>query len=114
MAVIQGKILEIMGPLGAAWASLEVNKIGDTESFDPENVAEQVKKACILVGHAMNKVSWFRRLHILGSIGKTQDARRLLLEEKNQKIFAECATNDLFSTKFDDGLKEELVSRKTL
>ena len=65
LATIQNRMLEIMGPLGAAWASLELHKCGEAD-LDIENVADQVKKAAILVGHAMNKVSWFRRLHVLG------------------------------------------------
>jgi hypothetical protein len=124
---IQKKFLNVMGPLGVAWASLELHRANqekqNEEHEDNQNVdvipnisdiCEQLQKAVILVGHGINRVSWFRRVHVLSSIGKAADAKKMLAEEKNRKIFAEATTNELFTKAFDEGAKEELTARRNV
>ena len=76
------EILQCDEPTGVAWASLELHRANQekkNEEEDQENptdvipgiddICEQHQKAVILVGHGINRVSWFRRVHVLSSIG---------------------------------------------
>ena len=82
--------------------------------LDPHQLGDQLQKATILLGHAMNKISWYRRLHILSRLGKHADVKKLLQQEKVKTIFKENQTNELFPKEFDEHLKDENVSRKNV
>ena len=112
LAKIQGKIEAVMGPLGVAWSSMELWKVGEAEELDPESMTDQLQKAVILLGQAAQKVSYVRRLNILSKIGSVKEAKGLLKEEKTQNIFKECNTGELFSKDFKDPVKTENDSRK--
>ena len=56
-----------MGPLGVACASPELFLNGETEDFNPDLFVGQLQKAVMLVGHAVQITSWYRRLHSLGN-----------------------------------------------
>ena len=117
-ATIQEKIQDVMGPLGAAWAVLKLWRAGElvlTEE-DIQSMVDQLQKSAVLVGHAMQKVSWYRRVNVLSAIGKTNgakiaDIRSLLKQDKIQNIFENDTSGDLFSAKFDEVTKSEKTSR---
>ena len=116
--MIQEKIQDVMGPLGAAWGTLKLVEAGDIEStqLNAADLIDQLQKAVILVGHAMHKVSWHRRVSVLSALGKVNgakitDVRSLLKQEKIQEIFLNNSSGDLFSAKFDEVTKTEKTSR---
>ena len=111
---IQGKVEEIMGPLGKAWSECLRYKRGDFDDIDVFTIADQLNMASAAVAHAMQKITYYRRLSSLSSLGKMKNAKDTLREEKVQKIFAEDTTNMLFPKGFDDLLKTEKGSRSNI
>ena len=115
------EILQCDGPTGGSLPTKkneeedEVNlQVIDDIIPGIDDNCEQLQEAVILVGHGINRVSWFRRVHVLSSIGKATDAKKMLAEEKNRKILAEATTNALFTKAFDEGAKEEISARKNV
>ena len=116
LSTIQKKIQDIMGPLGVAWASVELFRNGECSDLNEHILADQLQKATLLVGHAIQKVSWFRRLHSLSAMGtKTmKNVREVLKEPAVVKILQDDKSNLLIPTEFDQYLKSKETSRKNL
>ena len=114
--VVQNKILDIMGPLGVAWASCELYQNGELEDLRHPDLVDQLQKAVMLVGHALQKASWYRRLHSLSAMGpKTvKNVRDVLKESAVTKILQEDESNQLIPRKFDEHLKTKETTRKNL
>ena len=113
LKTIQQFIQGVMGPFGVAWYTVEMARIGTME-LDLETLGDQMQKAAILLGHAMQKVSWFRRVNVLSRLSKNSDATRLLKQDEVKKIFMSNDTNDLFGKEFDKHLEVENTSRKNI
>ena len=114
LTLIQKKIQDVMGPLGAAWGSLELYRSGKSTNLEGNALTDQLQKSIILLGHAMQKVSWFRRLHVLSAVGKVKDVKETLKLEKNQKIFEENISGELFSQAFDDEAKQQKGAKSNI
>ena len=116
LASIQTKIQDIAGPLGVAWASVKMWERGDPVGVDGMALVDQLHKSIILVAHALQKVSYMRRVNILSAMGKGSgakltDVRSLLKQDKIQNIFSNNTSGELFSKKFDEETKQEKTSR---
>ena len=98
LKTIQEKISEVLGPLGCAWASYELYMAPNSGvgAPDPTAMHDQLQKSIILLAHALQKVSWFRRLHVLSSVWSVKSAKELLKREKITKIFEKNESGDLF------------------
>ena len=83
---------------------------GHATIIDAAGLVDQLQKSAVLLAHALQKVSWYRRVHVLGAIGKIKDAKEILKREKIQKIFVESKTTDLFSKEFTEEIKIEKKS----
>ena len=111
---IQSKVQEIMGPLGKAWSECLQFKRGDFKEIDVYSITDSLNMATVAVAHAMQKITYYRRLSSLSSLGNMKSARETLKEEKVQKIFSEDASNVLFPKEFDDLLKAQKGSRSNI
>ena len=107
-----------MGPLGAAWGTLKLWKAGELTITEAhiQGLVDQLQKSVVLVGHSMQKASWYRRVNVLSAIGKTNgakiaDIKSLLKQDKIQSIFETNTSGELFSAKFDEVTKTEKTSR---
>ena len=116
LRTIQEKITEILGPLGCAWATYELYMAPNSGvgAPDPTAMHDQLQKAIILLAHAVQKVSWFRRLHVLSSVWSIKNAKELLKREKITKIFEKNESGDLFSKEFNDTIKLEKTSKSNI
>ena len=117
-AAIQERIQDVMGPLGAAWGTLKLWKAGELTITEAhiQGLVDQLQKSVVLVGHSMQKASWYRRVNVLSAIGKTNgakiaDIKSLLKQDKIQSIFETNTSGELFSAKFDEVTKTEKTSR---
>lgn len=104
---VQRKIQDIVGPLGVAWAQLHQYMNKQIPDLDGTAMLDQLQKAATLVAHAAQKVSWYRRLHLLGAVGKIKDVREILRRESTQDIFNKNTSGELFSKEFRDAVKTE-------
>ena len=110
---IEGHVLEIFGPLGVAWSSVELAKKGMME-LDPVVLADQLQTAVILLGRAIQKTVYQRRFQVLTKIGTTANVRTLLHEEEVKQIFEANDSLDLFTKVFDEHLKIENTSGRNV
>ena len=111
LARIQSKIQDVLGPLGVAWAQLHQHIHGTFPQLDGKGLLDQLQKAATLVAHSMQKVSWYRRIHVLGGVGKVKEVKEVLKREKTQEIFKKDTTGQLFSKEFYDSIKPEKSSK---
>ena len=108
---IQTKIQEVLGPLGVAWAQLHQHIHGTFPELDGKSLLDQLQKSATLVAHCIQKVSWYRRIHVLSGVGKIKEVKEVLKREKTQEIFKNDASGQLFSKEFYDSLKTEKSSK---
>ena len=60
-----------MGPLAAAWHGLQsVVRQEDGEEPDPENILKNLTDSVVLLGQAINKMAYERRLSVLAELRK--------------------------------------------
>ena len=112
---IQRKIQEVLGPLGVAWAQLEMCVSGQSKDpIDAVELADRLQKSVVLIAHVIQKVSWFRRVHVLSAIGKVKDVRELLKRENIQKIFEKNTSHELFSKEFHNEVQLENKSKPNI
>ena len=119
-ASIQSKIQDIMGPIGVAWGTLQCHTTDPPEipvlnKEDMINLTKQLQMGAKMVAHAIQKVSYYRRLHCLSSMVKTpKNVREVLKEEPVKKILLEDASNLLVPPEFDSYLKSKETLRKNI
>ena len=111
---IQKKIQDVMGPLGVAWFSLHNFNKGLFPEMDNTCLLDQLRKSLILVAHAIQRISYYRRVHVLGAVGKVKDAREVLKRDNVQSIFQKNSSGELFSKEFFDIIKTEKSSKSTI
>ena len=83
---IQQDMQDVMGPLGKPWSDCALYKKGVTQMCDVYTVAKDLEMASLALAHAMQKASWFRRVHSLGAMGTIKNVKETLEEEKVQGI----------------------------
>ena len=108
------EILErVMGPLGVAFTTLELfnNEAPDVE-FDPFLMGQQIQKAVQLVGQAVEKLSYQRRLRILSSLGTVKEAKKVLHDPRTREMFSEEESDKLFTDYFEE--KELTATRNVI
>ena len=90
--------------------------VGERDEPDPSVHAKQLQKAMMLVAHTIQKLSYYRRLHALSSMGtkSVKNVREVLKEEQVRKLLQEDDSNLLVPTEFDAYLKAKEQSRKNL
>ena len=91
----------VSGPLGAMLQSLEMHRNGENpEELDSDTFSDQLQNSIILLAHAFQKVTWFRRV---------RESERLPTQNpaENQKIakILERSGDELFSQSFDEEVK---------
>ena len=119
LTTIQRKVQDIMGPLGAAWYSCELVRHKHRPPLTKEEqltMADQLQKAVLMVANTMQRISWYRRLQSLSSMGNkaVKNVREVLKEEAVKKLLKEDTSNLLIPTEFDTYLKTKETSRKNL
>ena len=66
---LQRKVEGIMGPLGKAWSECARFKRGEVDKVDVYKVCQQLGMASVAVAHAMQKISYHRRITSLSALG---------------------------------------------
>ena len=114
-SAVQDHVQRVMGPLGVAWSSLEtVRAGGSVAEMNADTLGDQLQKAVVLLGHAFQKISWFRRIHCLSALGKHGEATKIVKQEKVKEIFKNNSSGDLFSKEFDDHFKVVTTTGKNI
>ena len=85
--VVQRKVQDVMGPLGMIWEDCKRYEREETEELDITGLCDRLDMAVLSLGHAMQKISWFRRVHSLSALGALKSVKDTLKEEKVKKIF---------------------------
>ena len=112
--VVQKKVQDVMGPLGMIWEDCKRYEREETEELDMTGLYDRLDMAVLSLGHAMQKISWFRRVHSLSALGALKSVKDTLKEEKVKKIFEEDTSNNLIPKEFDELLKADKGSRTNL
>ena len=115
------RLFQIMGPLAAARHGLQsVVRQEDGEEPDPENILKNLTDSVVLLGQAINKMAYERRLSVLTELSDVKNAKRQLRDNqedinKEQKF--------LFGEEFQKHIKtlakaqesaEKLFAKNTL
>ena len=104
-----------MGPLGVAFTTLELfNNDAPEVEFDPFLMGQQIQKAVQLVGQAVEKLSYQRRLRILSSLGTIKEAKKVLHDPRTREMFAEDESDKLFTDYFEETAKKELTATRNV
>ena len=111
---VQNKVQEVMEPLGEAWQRCKLYQRGDEKLIDVFQVGEILDVAVMALGHAVQNISWFRRVHSLSALGTLKNVKETLKEEKVKSIMEKDSTNNLFPKEFDDVLKADKGKRTNL
>ena len=111
---VQRKILDVMGPLGKVWVDCKRYERGEYDDIDMTEQCDRLDMAVLSLAHAIQKVTWFRRIHSLSALGTHKNAKETLKEDKVRKIFEEDTSNSLFPKEFDEHLKADKGSRTNL
>ena len=111
---VQKKFQDVMGPLGVAWFQLHNHNKGKFTEMDKHCLLDQLRKSLVLVAHAIQRVSYYRLVHVLSAVGKIKDAREVLKRENVQSIFQTNSSGELFSKEFFDAIKTEKSSKSTI
>ena len=112
--VVQRKVQDVMGPLGMVWEDCKRYEREETEMLDMTELCDRLDMAVLSLGHAMQKISWFRRVHSLSALGALKSVKDTLKEDKVKKIFEEDNSNNLIPKEFDELLKADKGSRTNL
>ena len=111
---VQQKVLDVMGPLGVAWSQCALYKKGDLEEVDVYELANTLELSVLSRAQVMQKISWYRRIHCLSTLGPVKNARETLREEKVQEIFEKDTSTNLFPKEFDEHLKTMQGTRQNV
>ena len=72
-----------MGPLAAAWHGLQsVVRQEDGEEPDPENILKNLTDSVVLLGQAINKMAYERRLSVLAELSDVKNTKRQLRDNQ--------------------------------
>ena len=112
--VVQRKVQDVMGPLGKVWENCKRYERGELDTLDITEACDRLDMAVLCLGHAVQKISWFRRIHSLSALGALKSVKDTLKEEKARKIFEEDTSNNLIPKEFDELLKADKGSRTNL
>ena len=82
--------------------------------MDVDSLGDQLQKAVVLLGHAFQKILWFRRILCLTALGKHAEATKVVKQEKVKEIFKNNTSGDLFSKEFDDHFKVVTTTGKNI
>ena len=111
---VQQKLQDVMGPLGAAWNQCALYKRGDEVHLDLFNLASTLELSTLALANAIQKISWFRRVHSLSALGSLKNVRETLRSPKVQEILEKDTSNSLIPKDFDEHLKGEKGTRQNL
>ena len=78
MQRLQQKLYLVTGPLGRVWSSIQQYIQGNEEELDPQEVLTNLNASVVLLGQAINKIAYERRLTILAAVDDIKHAKRLL------------------------------------
>ena len=82
---IHQKLYQVMGPLSAAWATLqEVVNAEEEPTHDPEIVLKHLNDSIVLLGQVINKVAYERRLSILTALNDNKQAKKQLRDNQEE------------------------------
>ena len=115
-SAVQSRLQDVMGPLGAAWSQcvrLRQKKAEDHE-VDIRALGDSLQLSALTLAQAIQKISWYRRVHALSALGNIKNVKDTLKEEKVQQIFEKDTSDNLFPTQFDEHLKAMKGSRQNL
>ena len=103
--VAQQRVQDVFGPLGKAWTTCALYKKEDLEEIDVYEIHDLIEMATLALAHAMQKMTWFRRVHALSGVGTIRNVKETLKEEKVQEILEADTSNDLVPMQFYEHLK---------
>ena len=81
---IHEKLFQVMGPLSAAWLAVQNVVNGEEEDPDPDTVLKHLNDSLVLLGQAINKIGYERRLAILSTLNDNKQARKQLRENQDE------------------------------
>ena len=80
---VHSRLFQIMGPLAAAWHCLQsVVRQEDDEEPDPEKILKNLTDSVVLLGQAINKMAYERRLSVLAELSDVKNAKRQLKDNQ--------------------------------
>ena len=80
---IHEKLFKVMGPLSAAWWAVQEVVNGEKDP-DPAEVLKHLNDSIILLGQAINKVGYERRLSVLSSLNDNKQAKKQLKDNQDE------------------------------
>ena len=70
--------------------------------------------SALSLAQAMQKISWYRRVHALAALGNIKSAKETLKEERVLDIFERDTSDSLLAKEFDEHLKLMKGQRQNL
>ena len=92
---VHSRLYEITGPLGKVWSQVQTYLHTEEENLDPEEVLGQLNASIVLLGQAINKVAYERRLSVLAALTDAKTAKKDLkdnledINKENKLLFGE-------------------------
>ena len=74
---IHERLFQAMGPLVSAWSTMQ-EVVNEDKEIEPEIVLDGLNDAIVLLGQVINKVTYERRLSILGALNDVKQAKSLI------------------------------------
>ena len=89
MNKIHERLFQALGPLSAAWLEMQKGMQDDLEEgseTNPELVLEHLNNTIVLIGQTINKLSYERRLAILGTLIDIKSAKSQLKDHADDML----------------------------
>ena len=108
---IQSKTLNIMGPLSKLWFRFEeaLAQENNMVQLNLNELIQYLEQSVMLVGQAINVITFNRRLNVLSAVHHMQKAKNII---KDQAELLEKPSVDLFGRVFRDHMKETAKVKK--